>query len=140
MNAIELYQLGRTLMKVGVRAMPDDEFARLRGSTRAIVSDIFDNPGSSISEITARVGLPQSQVSACVAMMRDNDAVETFTDPEDRRKTLVRPTESALRRARTRPLPEIDAELAAAIGGADPARLKRAREALETLAELLGHP
>lgn len=137
MNAFELYQLGRKLMKVGVRAMPDDEFRRLRGSTRAIVSDIFDNPNSSISEVTARVELPQSQVSACVAKLRDNDVVETVADPADGRRTLVRPTAAALRRARSRPSSEIDAALAHVVGD-DPARLKRAREAIDTLAELLG--
>jgi DNA-binding MarR family transcriptional regulator len=138
MNAFELYQLGRRLMKVGVRAMPDDEFSRLRGSTRAIVSDIFENPGSSISEVTARVDLPQSQVSACVAKLRDNDVVETVADPADGRRTLVRPTESALRRARSRPYLEIDGALADAIGD-DPTRLERARQALDTLADLLRH-
>ncbi|MEU5259847.1 MarR family transcriptional regulator [Amycolatopsis sp. NPDC021455] len=136
MNAFELYQLGRRLMKIGVRAMPDDEFGRLRGSTRAIVSDIFDNPGSSISEVTARVELPQSQVSACVAQLRENDVVETVADPADGRRTLVRPTEAALRRTRSRPPAEIDGALAAAVGD-DPARLARARQALATLAELL---
>jgi DNA-binding MarR family transcriptional regulator len=73
-----------------------------------------------------------------VAKLRDNDVVETVADPADGRRTLVRPTASALQRARSRPSSEIDIALAAAIGSTDPAQLKRVKQALDTLAELLG--
>jgi DNA-binding MarR family transcriptional regulator len=42
-----------------------------------------------VNEIVARTGLPQGYVSECVAKLREDDLVETATDPSDRRRTLV---------------------------------------------------
>jgi len=137
MDGYELYQLGRALMKLGEQSIPTMGVDRLSAPTRAIVSDIFENPGSSISEITARVNFPQSQVSACVARLRDLGVVETVTDPLDRRRTLVRPTPETLRRADQRPPAAIDAPVAAAIGTEDPKEIARVKEALELLREAL---
>ncbi|NUU20023.1 MAG: MarR family transcriptional regulator, partial [Streptomycetaceae bacterium] len=116
MDAYELFQLGRSLMKLGEQAIPEIGMRGLSGPTRAIVADIFEYPGSSISDITERVRFPQSQVSACVARLRDNDVVETVTDPRDRRRTLVRPTPTALERAKQRPPAPIDEALAKTLG------------------------
>ncbi|WP_106401062.1 MarR family winged helix-turn-helix transcriptional regulator [Actinocorallia populi] len=137
MDGFELFQLGRRLMKLGEQAMPELEFHRPSAPTRTILFDIADNPGSSISDVTARVHFPQSQVSACVARLRDAGVVETLTDPGDRRRTLVRLTAEALSYAQTRPPAEIDDALAAAINTDDPAEIQRVKEALDALAGLL---
>ncbi|GAA4984118.1 hypothetical protein GCM10023205_62630 [Yinghuangia aomiensis] len=137
MDGHELYHLGRTLMKLGEQSIPPMGIEGLSAPTRAIVSDIFENPGSSISDITARVRFPQSQVSACVARLRDAGAVETVTDPQDRRRTLVRPTAETLRRAKNRPPAAIDGAVAAAIGSTDPKEIARVHEALDRLREAL---
>jgi hypothetical protein len=57
---------------------------------RLILTDIRTQPGSSIGQIAARTGLPQSYVSESVARLRDQGVVETWTDPTDRRRTRVR--------------------------------------------------
>lgn len=137
MDGYELYQLGRTLMKLGEQSIPPMGIDRLSAPTRAVVSDIFENPGSSISDITARVRFPQSQVSACVARLRDVGVVETVTDPQDRRRTLVRPTPETMRRAEMRPPAVIDDAVAAAIGSTDPKEVARVKEALTALQEAL---
>ncbi|KPM53595.1 MarR family transcriptional regulator [Frankia sp. CcI49] len=137
MDGFELFQLGRRLMKLGEQAMPEIGFRQMSAPTRAVVFDIFENPGTSISDIAARVRFPQSQVSVCVARLRDEGAVETAADPRDRRRTLVHLTASTLERAQARPPAEIDAAVAAAIDSADPADVERVKVALQALADLL---
>src|SRR5688572_5769914 len=112
-------------------------FAKMSAPTRAVLFDVFENPGSSISDITARVRFPQSQVSTCVARLRDANVVETAADPRDRRRTVVRPTAEALRGLDRRPPAEIDAALADAVGTTDPEALARVKAALETVHTLL---
>ncbi|WP_436791664.1 MarR family winged helix-turn-helix transcriptional regulator [Yinghuangia sp. YIM S10712] len=137
MDGYELFRLGRTLMKLGEQAMPEMGTRRLSGATRAIVADVFENPDSSVSDITERVGYPQSQVSACVANLREHGSVETVTDPRDRRRTLVRPSAAALERARNLPPAEIDDTVARATGSTDPADIARVKDALNALDALL---
>lgn len=137
MDGFELFQLGRRLMKLGEQSIPEVGILRLSGPTRAIVFDVFENPGCSISEITARVEFPQSQVSACVARLREAGVFETISDPADRRRTLVRPTADALSRARDRPVAVIDRAIAEKIGTGDPVEIQRVKDALESLATLL---
>ncbi|UGQ13243.1 MarR family transcriptional regulator [Yinghuangia sp. ASG 101] len=138
MDGYELFQLGRDLMKLGEQSMPGMGLERLSGPTRAILFDIAENPESSISDITARVKLPQSQVSACVARLRDRGTVTTESDPLDRRRTLVRLSDDSRRRAAQRPPAPIDEAVAKALGADDPARVERVKAALDALAEALG--
>ncbi|HSA52893.1 MAG TPA: MarR family transcriptional regulator [Yinghuangia sp.] len=137
MDAYELFQLGRALMKLGEQAMPGTGLDRLGGPTRAILFDIAENPLSSISDITARVKLPQSQVSACVARLRERGTVTTETDPQDRRRTLVRLSDDSRRRAAERPPAPLDPVLAKVLGADDPERIEQVKAALEALADLL---
>ncbi|OHV32811.1 MULTISPECIES: helix-turn-helix domain-containing protein [Pseudofrankia] len=137
MDGFELFLLGRRLMKLGEQSIPEVGVLRLSGPTRAVVFDVFENPGSSISEITARVQFPQSQVSACVARLREAGVVETISDPEDRRRTLVQPTADARERARHRPAAEIDQAIVTAIGTSDHSEVQRVKDALEAVANLL---
>src|SRR6266542_4942792 len=92
MNALELFLLGRKLMKLGEQAIPTTAgFHQLPTSVHSILIDVFEHPNSSIGEITARTGFPQSQVSASVAKLREGGALVTEADPGDRRRTLVHP-------------------------------------------------
>ncbi|MYS81323.1 MarR family transcriptional regulator [Streptomyces sp. SID5474] len=64
------------------------------GSVRSVLialSDIVAHPDSAIGEIARRTGLPQSQVSAAVARLKESGSIETTQDPTDRRRLLVRP-------------------------------------------------
>src|SRR5436190_17929609 len=88
MNGIELYLLGRTLMKIAEESMPRSDDAELPTSVRSVYLDVVANPNSSIGEIAERTGFPQSHVSASVARLRAiATALETTVDPEDRRRT-----------------------------------------------------
>src|SRR5690242_1551492 len=93
-NGIELFLLGRTLMKIGEEAIPVDGVGAYSTSHRSVLivaSDVRANPGSSVGEIAERTGFPQSKVSACVARLREAGAIDAEPDPADRRRLLVRP-------------------------------------------------
>ncbi|GAA3219841.1 MarR family transcriptional regulator [Actinocorallia longicatena] len=137
MDGFDLFQLGRKLMKLGEQAMPEGGFRQLSAPARAVLFDIAENPGSSISDVTARVKFQQSQVSACVARLREAGIVEAVPDPLDRRRTLVRLTDEAMRHATTRPAAEIDTAVAKAIDSTDPADIDRVKQALAALEDLL---
>jgi DNA-binding MarR family transcriptional regulator len=83
MNGLELYRLGRRLMKIGEGAIAASgpAPARLPSGVRLILEDIGTHPNSTIGEITARTCFPQSHVSASVARFRERGAVETAVDP-----------------------------------------------------------
>jgi DNA-binding MarR family transcriptional regulator len=91
MNGLDLYLLGRKLMKLGMDAIPSSGFHELPPSARAVITDVFEHPGTTISEIVERTELPQSQVSASVIKLSKLEAFTTSTDHLDRRKTLVSP-------------------------------------------------
>jgi len=139
-NGIELFLLGRTLMKIGEVAIPTDgvgAYATSHRSVLIVASDIRAYPGSSVGEIAARTGFPQSKVSACVARLREAGAIDTAADPGDRRRLLVRPAaQVSTRVAEVRAAP-IDAALATAIGADDRQRIAEVVAALETLARHL---
>lgn len=56
--------------------------------------DTFAFPDSPVGEIATRTELPHSYVSAIVARLRDLGAFETRADPNDRRRTLVKVSDS----------------------------------------------
>ncbi|MFF1398548.1 MarR family transcriptional regulator [Streptomyces sp. NPDC058287] len=112
MNGVELFLLGRTLMKVGEQAMPRPKEAA-PGSTRAVVvalGDLVSHPGTTVGEISARTGLPQSQVSTAVARLVEAGSATAEPDPADRRRRLIRPA--------TRPSPRVAEVRAATIDAA----------------------
>jgi DNA-binding MarR family transcriptional regulator len=141
-NAVELFLLGRTLMKIGEDALPEPPggAARYAGSTRTVLvvaSDIASHPDSAVGEIAARTGLPQSQVSTAVARLKVAGSVQAGTDPKDRRRVLVRQAaEPSERVARIR-AGDVTEALAAALGTTDSARLQEVITALETLTRAL---
>jgi DNA-binding MarR family transcriptional regulator len=146
MNGIELFRLGRRLTKVGVRSFPESEFKALNTSVRMVMVEVFEHPDSTIGQIVERTGFPQSHVSASVARLREIGMLVTKDDPNDGRRTLVAPAESASHRdARLRAVhapihDELLAELTAIHGSADASRVAEAIAALETLNRLFTPP
>jgi DNA-binding MarR family transcriptional regulator len=134
-----LFLLGRTLMKIGEEALPTEGLGDQPGSVRTVlivVSDIRAHPGSAISGIVARTGLPQSAVSAAVARLREAGAVVTEPDARDRRRLRVHPApEISSRVEQVRSAP-IDAVLAKALGIDD---LQKVAEIIALLEELARH-
>ena len=130
MNALDLIMLGRQLTKIGedVLRSPADsagQGAGGRGEQPApfmpagpslVLRDVFAHPGSSITDITARTGLPQSYVSESVARLRGQGILETSADPGDGRRTLVRLSAQHPRTVAAKGSASVDGALAAALG------------------------
>jgi hypothetical protein len=121
-NALDCHLLGRRLMKIGEAAMRGDA-PTVPAGLRLIATDIAEHAGSSIGEIAARTGLPQSYVSTSVARLRDRNAVQTAADPADGRRTLITLSESVPARAAQRGGVSIDGVLADQAGLDDPAEV-----------------
>ncbi|QXJ23491.1 MarR family transcriptional regulator [Actinomadura graeca] len=137
MNGVELFLLGRTLMKVGEEAMPMVHGEK-RGGTRAVLivlSDIVMHPDSAVGEIAERTGLPQSQVSTAVARLREAGSVVTTPDPGDRRRSLVRKADEPSERVAEVRATSIDTALTAVLGGRE--HLEEVTTALEVLSRHL---
>jgi DNA-binding MarR family transcriptional regulator len=137
MNGLELYLLGRRLMKLGEEALPPSGLDDMGASVRSVLTDVFSHPGSSVSEIKDRTGFPQSHVSSSVARLRDLGVLVTAPDPADRRRTLVRPAEGMVQKAVRRAATSVDGTLAEAIGPDARDRLPEALAALDLLGELI---
>ncbi|MFB9905709.1 MarR family winged helix-turn-helix transcriptional regulator [Allokutzneria oryzae] len=137
MRGLELFLLGRRLMKIGEQAIEPSHFHRMPVSVRSVMLDVFEHPDSSVSEITARTGFPQSHVSASVARLRAEGVLVTSVDPKDRRRTLVREAPDIPRRAERFVKSTVDEVLAEALGTDDPDEVRAAVEFLEDLARRL---
>ena len=134
MNGFDLYVLGRRLMRLGQEATPTAGMHRLPTSVQLVLVDVGDHPGTSVSQVVTRTGLTQSLVSAAIARLRDGGALVTETDPDDRRRTLVRPSrEIPARRAKvpTTPLEDV---LGPALGLENPHEIAHVVELLTELA------
>ncbi|MFG2039734.1 MarR family transcriptional regulator [Dactylosporangium sp. NPDC048998] len=138
MNGLELLVLGRTLMKLGGVALPALGSETLPASVRSVLIDIAQHPDSSVGEIAARTGFPQSHVSASIARLQDNGNVVTAPDPRDRRRTLVRTNPEQRGGLLVISGPPIDDALLQAID--DPRALPEVQAALETLQRHLVPP
>jgi hypothetical protein len=136
-NGLELFLLGRKLTKLGEEAIPPSGFHQLPPSVRSVLMDVYEHAGSSVSEITARTGFPQSHVSASVTRLRHAGALITITDPADRRRTLVSPNPEVERGLPSLPWVPVDTVVAQAIGTGDLGQVAEALAALELLARLL---
>lgn len=136
MNAVELFLLGRTLMKIGEEAMPTEGIGRQGVRTVLIVvSDIREHPDTSVGEVATRTGLPQSAVSAAVARLREAGSIVTEPDPRDRRRLLIRPNPQPSERVATVRAASVDQAIAAALD--DPATTAEVVALLESLAQHL---
>lgn len=142
MNGVELFLLGRTLMKIGEEAMPEPAggAGAHPGSVRSVLvvaSDIATHPDSAIGEIAARTGLPQSQVSNAVARLKEAGSVVASADPADRRRLLVRQAPEISDRVEQVRATTIESALIAMLGADDPRRVQEVTEALDVLARHL---
>ena len=143
MNGVDLFLLGRALMKIGEDALPEPPggAGKYAGSARMVLivaSDIAENPGQRGGEIATRTGLPQSQVSTAIARLKESGAVQTVPDPADRRAcVLVSQTPGVADRLAQVRATGIEDALATALGTDDPARVAELTRALEQLARAL---
>lgn len=135
MKSTDLLVLARRLMKVAEEGLPGKG---VNNSVRFVLLDIASNPGSSISEITARTGYPQSHVSTSVIKLRESGFVRTEIDPVDRRRTLVWIVPKAVDRAHNRIIATADAAIRRALGNPPAAEVAEVVGALEMVAERLG--
>jgi DNA-binding MarR family transcriptional regulator len=146
MNALDLIMLGRQLSKIGeevLRGRPAPDTPRpdapvMPTGPSLVLRDVFSHPDSSITDITARTGLPQSYVSESVARLRDQGILETGTDPADGRRTLVRVTAQHPRTVAAKGSASVDDALAQALGeSADDPAVTEILAALTALAARL---
>jgi DNA-binding MarR family transcriptional regulator len=135
--AFDLIVLGRQLARIGEAVMRGQAPAAQPTIAGMVLADVFAHSGSSISEITARTGMPQSHVSETVARLREQGTVETFPDPADRRRTLVRVSAQHPENVMRAALVPVDAALTAALGEVSPDEAADLIKALEALATRL---
>jgi DNA-binding MarR family transcriptional regulator len=133
MDALDLFQLGRWLTRLGEDAMRPLGAPPSPPGQRLILMDAFAFPDSSVGEIAVRTGLPQSYVSEIVARLRDLGAFETRADPGDRRRTLVKVSDALPPAVAGLGATPVDELLTEALGEA-PA--DRAAELIEALSEV----
>jgi len=128
MEALDLIVLGRQLARLGERAMRDDDpnddgvaalGATLPVGALIVMRDVLASPGSSITDITTRTGLPQSYVSESVNKLRVKGIAEITADPADRRRTLVRLTPAHLEQVARHSARNADGVLSTALGDVD---------------------
>jgi SAM-dependent methyltransferase/DNA-binding MarR family transcriptional regulator len=136
-NGLQLFLLGRKLMKMGEESIVRSGFSDIPASVRSILIDVIEHQPSTIGAIVARTGFPQSHVSTAVAKLRDGGALITETDPEDRRRTLVKPSPRIPQVAAKLAAVTVDEVLAENIGSGS---VDEARDHLELLAQLLSRP
>jgi DNA-binding MarR family transcriptional regulator len=136
MNAVELYLLGRRLMKIAEEALPKPASGGAPTSVRMVLIDVGEHPDSSVGEIATRTGFPQSHVSASIARLREFGVLETSVDPRDRRRTLTRVAPGIAKRSQRAAVP-VDSVLATALRSSDPTDVKEVIEALDELAARL---
>lgn len=139
---MQLFLLGRALMKIGENALPEPPGGpgRYAGSTRMVLivaSDIAEHPDSAVGEIAARTGLPQSQVSTAIGRLKEAGTVVTTTDPTDRRRALVTQAPTASDRLTEVRATSIVPALAEALGTDDPAQIAKVTASLDQLADAL---
>jgi DNA-binding MarR family transcriptional regulator len=132
MNAVELYLLGRRLMKIAEEALPKPASGGVPTSVRMVLLDIGEHPDSSVGEIASRTGFPQSHVSASIVRLREFGALETSIDPHDRRRTLTRVAPRIAQRSQRAAVP-VDSVLAMALHSSNPTDVKEVIEALDEL-------
>ena len=135
--AFDLIVLGRQLTRIGETVMRGQAPPAQPTVAGMVLADVFAHPGSSISEITARTGMPQSHVSETVARLREQGTVESFPDPDDRRRTLVRVSAQHPKDVMRAALVPADAALTAALGDVTPDQAADIIRTLEALAARL---
>lgn len=146
MQALDLIVLGRQLARLGERAMRDDDPSdggvaglgtTLPAGALIVMRDVLARPGSSITDITTRTGLPQSYVSESVNKLRVKGLAEITADPADRRRTLVRLSGAHLEQVARHSARDADDILRSALGELDEASAAQVIALLTDLAARL---
>jgi DNA-binding MarR family transcriptional regulator len=132
MDALELIMLGRQLTRIGERALRggQDRQNELGAPARStahdlppgsllVMRDVFAHPGSSITDITTRTGLPQSYVSDSVTRLRERGMAEVTSDRADGRRTLVSISAQHLREVAAHSVGDANAVLLTELGDID---------------------
>ncbi|QKW23226.1 winged helix-turn-helix transcriptional regulator [Kitasatospora sp. NA04385] len=135
MDGVRLLRLGKRLTELGRAMVTDHASAALTPGEIAVVSDVYQHPGSSVQDIRVRTGFAQSHVSTSVARLRERGLLDASADPTDGRRTLL--SVSALARSYVRARAARPAEPLLARAITDPAKAQRAAELLDELATLL---
>jgi DNA-binding MarR family transcriptional regulator len=149
-QALDLIVLGRQLSRIGERAMrceprghrqpgePNPAIGRdLPPGTLLVMRDVFAHPRSSISDITARTGLPQGYVSESVTRLRERGIAEIMSDPADGRRTLVGISGQHLGQVASHSAKDADTVLLEELGDIDDELAKRIVDVLAVLADRL---
>jgi DNA-binding MarR family transcriptional regulator len=126
-DALDLILLGRQLTRIGERAMRGSDLeggptalgSALPAGALVVMRDVFAHPGSSITDITTRTGLPQSYVSESVNKLRVKGIAEINADLSDRRRTLVRLTAKHLDEVARHSARDADGALRQVLGDLD---------------------
>lgn len=132
-DALELIQLGRALVKIGEHALRGGRTSALPNGPSLVLRDVFAHPDSPINAICDRTALPQSYVSESVARLRDQGLLATRTDPADKRRTLVRVSGPHRRTVARKGRASIEEALVAALADTGGAGAREVVELLETL-------
>lgn len=142
MEALELIQLGRSLVKLGeqgLRGANGGPGARgeLPVGAAMVMRDVLTHDGATVGEITTRTGLPQSYVSESVARLRDEGLLVTETDPDDRRRTRVSTGRAHLKEVVRKGHTSVDALLLEALDDVGPREARRLLSSLDAVAAQL---
>lgn len=89
MEAGELHKLARALRDLALDVTSDTADDRPNAAETLVATDIFEHSPTTVSEIVARTGVAQSQVSTIVAALHDAGVTTREPDPRDRRRTLL---------------------------------------------------
>ncbi|GAA3247770.1 MarR family transcriptional regulator [Pseudonocardia petroleophila] len=134
--AAAVHVLSRSLHRRGVAQVGLDV---LPPSESKVLQQIGARPGSSVSEIARALRLQTSNVSTSVRALVARGLVDRTPDPDDQRRTLLRPSPAALRHREM--LEEawaaILADLLADLDPADAAHLRAAAPALDRLSRAI---
>jgi DNA-binding MarR family transcriptional regulator len=88
-DAGRLYKLARSLRELALEVTSDAAEGRPNAAETLIAADVFEHSPTTVSEIAARTGVVQSQVSKVVAEMHAAGVLARERDPRDGRRTLL---------------------------------------------------
>jgi len=84
-----LYKLARALRELALDVTSDTAEGRPSAAETLVAADVFEHSPTTVSEIAARTGVVQSQVSKIIAELCDAGVTTRERDPLDGRKTLL---------------------------------------------------
>ena len=131
-----LFKSARLLDALGIARKPPREGPPLRPAHRALYPHIAVGDGTRPSELAAALGITPQAIAQLVADLEAMGVVERVPDPDDGRARRVRFTEAGQQDILDgfQILAGIEADVAARMGEADVAELKRLLDRLEEVA------